>query len=811
MYLSVSGVLLLLLIAWHYSIQAAAHNTARDQVTSWLQSMGASAEQVDFRMLRGALTIQNIKATYLGGDLLIQQLFIKGNPASITSDHPLLQQMIISQASYDASALSKDWQGKNITFPPTLARLFYHTKHIQLVQSDISHSLTMPKLIIKQLSVSGSANKRHLMAQGYLGNTSNTWQMNSIIPTQSQQQTGHITSQYQGITSQISWTGFWLSNNLKVHVKQQQKSKSLQLDISQEGTQWNTHFNADTWNILQPTFQTSITGQGDIIKQGEAWLINSPKLRFNNSSLPSLHADITQSTAHNIHINTEKRQINIENLLIQDATFSIDTYSMPNISKAWHINLNNISLIDLHPTLLVQQSPIRFPALNGYAKIARNQLAFDVSGQSDNDQFVRLKSHGDTIRLTAKKVPLRMLRNLLPTPLQEKALTLEGSTQLQLSIKPTQQWQTTGQVHISDMHMASKNQIFKTSTLHLDIQHANLKGVQQASLTAEDWRIQLPLTPRQAWGSSSHLEDWIRIPWQLQNIQLKNGTINIGGEQQPWFEQANLHITHWQTPQAAQLDFQSSFGLSSLNLSMVLQPDAQRMMQWEKLKLSIQHANMFTLLPWLSLSGLPSFNKGQFSINLQANKETDIQGQAELLFSHLQCSTLNAYDDFLLHTTGQTGQNIIQRLSHKHKIAYQLNFHGKPEQDLGQLVGRAILQTTINKLNSAKNPKPHNKKQKVLGSIRIHQNDILSHNERTRLRQMIKQAKRRGWHIELLPDVGTSELTAQIKSQIYQTQALIKQFISQRGIKSQNIYLIAAHNKHHSTSSTASIHIYLVK
>ncbi|WP_038246494.1 hypothetical protein [Ghiorsea bivora] len=809
MYLSVSGVLLLLLIAWHYSIQVTAHNTARNQVTSWLQNMGASAEHVDFRMLRGALTINNIKATYLGGDLFIQQLFIKGNPASITSEHPLLQQVVINHASYDASGINKTWQPQHMTFPDTLARIFYHAKRVQLIQSDIKQTFGMPKFLIKQLTVSGSPNQRHITAQGSLGNTTNTWQMNSIVPTQNQQQTGHIIAQYQDITSDINWTGFWLTKNLKIHVQQQRQNKSLQLNINQEDNQWRTQFTANAWDIVRPDLQTSITGQGEIIKQGKTWVINSPKLSLTDTSLHALQSEITKSTVHDVHINTAKQRIAIDSLLIQDATFTIDTYSTIQLDNGWHINLDNISLLDIHPTLRVQNAPITFPALNGYAKIKNNQLEFDVSGQSANEQFVRIKSQDGNIHLTAKEVPLRLLRNLLPKPLQEKALTLQGDTQLQLTIKPWQQWQTTGKVNIHNMHLASKNQAFKAATFDLHIQHADLQGVQQATATASQWMMQLPLTPRQAWGTPSHLENWMRIPWQLQNIQLQDGRINIGGEQ-PWFNQANLYISNWQTKNTS-LTFQSDFGLSKLNATMLLQPDAQHMMQWKKIQLSIQHANMFTLSPWLSFSGMPTLNKGQFSIQMQATKKTNIQGTAKLLFSHLQFTALNTQDDFLLQATGQTGQSIIQHLSRNHQISYQLNFQGEATQDLGQVIGQALLQATMNKLSHTQNPKPHNEQRKVLGSIRIHQNDPLSHNERTRLRQMIKRAKRHGWHVELLPDLGTSELTSQLKIQSYQTQALIKHFMSKRGIKPQNIYLIAAQNKHHSTSSTASIHIHLVK
>ncbi|MCF6208275.1 MAG: hypothetical protein L3J61_02655, partial [Ghiorsea sp.] len=668
MYLSVSGVLLLLLIAWHYSIQVTAHNTARNQVTSWLQSMGASAEHIDFRMLRGALTINNIKASYLGGDLVIQQLFIKGNPASITSEHPLLQQVIINHASYDASGLNKTWQPQQMVFPDTLARIFYHAKHVQLIQSDIKQDFGMPKLLIKQLTVSGSPNQRHITAQGTLGNAANTWQMNSIVPTQNQQQTGHITSLYQGITSNIDWTGFWLTKNLKVHLQQQRQNQSLQLQISQQETQWDTRFDAHNWDIALPNkVQTSITGQGEIIKQDKTWLINSPKLTLTDTRLHALQSEITKSTVHDVHINTAKQRIAISSLLIQDAAFTIDTYSTTLFDNEWHINLDNISLLEIQPTLRVQNAPITLPALNGYAKIKNNQLEFDVSGQSANEQFVRIKSQGDNIHLTAKEVPLRLLRNLLPKPLQEKALTLQGDTQLHLTIKPWQQWQTTGKVHLKDMHLASKNQSFKASAFDLHIQHADLQGVQQATATANQWIMQLPLTPRQAWDTPSHLENWMRIPWQLQHIQLQNGRIYIGGEQ-PWFSQANLDISNWQSKNAS-LTFQSDFGLSKLKATMLLKPDTQHIMQWNKIQLSIQHANMFTLSPWLSFSGMPTLNKGQFSIQMQASKNQGIQGTAKLLFSHLQCTALNTQNDFLLHATGQTGQSIIQRLSHNQQIA----------------------------------------------------------------------------------------------------------------------------------------------
>jgi hypothetical protein len=304
------------------------------------------------------------------------------------------------------------------------------------------------------------------------------------------------------------------------------------------------------------------------------------------------------------------------------------------------------------------------------------------------------------------------------------------------------------------------------------------------------------------------LENWLRIPWQLQHVRFQDGSINIGGER-PWFSHADLQVFNWQT-QSARLTFQGDFGLSTLRATMRLQPDARHIMRWKTIQLSLKHANLFALSPWLSISGLPTLDMGQFSIQMRASKNPDIKGTADISFSHLQCTTLNAQQDFLLQTTGYTGQDMIQRLEQKHQIRFHLDFQGAATQDLGQVMGQALLQATTDKLAHAQPVKPDSISRQVLGNIRIHHKEPLSHNERTRLRQMIKRA-RHGGHIELLPDLGTSELTTQLETQIYQTQAMIKQFMSKHGIKPQNIYLVAARDKHHSISSTASIHIHWLK
>ena len=89
-YLTAVSVSLLLLLSWHFSLQAAAHNLAREQVRTWIRSLGADVGDIQFRMLRGALVLNDIQASIEGRPLHIQQLLLKGNTASIASDKLLL-------------------------------------------------------------------------------------------------------------------------------------------------------------------------------------------------------------------------------------------------------------------------------------------------------------------------------------------------------------------------------------------------------------------------------------------------------------------------------------------------------------------------------------------------------------------------------------------------------------------------------------------------------------------------------------------------------------------------------------------------
>ena len=241
----------------------------------------------------------------------------------------------------------------------------------------------------------------------------------------------------------------------------------------------------------------------------------------------------------------------------------------------------------------------------------------------------------------------------------------------------------------------------------------------------------------------------------------------------------------------------AEFGMVPLQANMVLTQNPYGQMQWASINIETKHANVFALSEWLQLSGLPLIEKGHASLSLKAKKiGSDTQGKATLTLRHMHTA------DHQTSSTPALSTLINQPRSTTIKIPFQ------GQGDWTTLLAQAALKQTANSAPSISTKT----EVKRLGSIRIHQGKSLTQNERSRLRQMIKQAKfKPKFHMELTPDLGTAELTPHMRQQIHHTQLMIKSFMAPRGIKAQNIYLVMAQEKHSSTGSAGAIHINLVK
>ncbi len=814
-YLTAVSVSLLLLLTWHFSLQSAAHDLTREQVRTWLHNLGAEAGDIQFRMLRGALVVNDIQASVKGNPLHIQQLLLKGNPATITSDKPLLNQVTIVNASFDAYAMSQTWPEPDIDLPDSLANILYQAKNISLQGSSIKHAYLLPEIFIGLVQIKGAGDKRQLQGRGFIDSSANHWTVESLMPTDHSRQSGRISYQFQGLNNQTSWSGSWKSENLRLTSLLSHLEGTLKVQTEQQQQQWLSSFDAYAWPLHLNGMQSSVTGSGSFSGTPENWIFDSDKLIWDDFHLDTGELGISRMSTHKLNINSASKRIAVDQLQLHQPSFTldIDQESLP--KPAWDTYIKAMDITALQSKLRYQNKQLILPVLSGSATVQSTSIRFDISTPAAEEQFVRLKSGPEgSVLVSARNIPLVQLRSLLPDPIQQQATSLLGNTSLKLTLKPLQQWHTSGNILVTDAQLASEHQLFKADLIQLHIQHADTSGVHQASFEADDWLMQFPLTPKQAWSDESYLDAWAAIPWSLQTMTFSDGKVSIGNEDQVWISDANLQLTQWQSPQPGTLELKGEFGLSPIRLRMALQSNPQHVMQWQSFNLNTKHADLFALSEWLKLSELPQIERGHFSVNLNAERiDVYTRASADITLNHMLLTpiqTMQQDDDLPLQETSFFSPHLANQLNSRKSV--QLNFPIQGRGDWSRLGAEALLKALQSQLARTPSREAQPKWQSsLLGSLHIHQNNGFSQNERVRLRQMIKQTKnKKNWHLELTPDLGTNELSPVLRQQIYHTQALIKNFISQRGISSKDIYIIRAREKHQSTSSSAAIHVKLV-
>ena len=809
LYLSVVAVLTLLLLAWHYSIQAAAHDAAIAQVRTWLQGMGASAGKVQFRLLRGALTIENVNADIQGNPLSIRTLFIQGNPASITTQQPKIQVVRIQGMSLEVSQMSEQWQNLNVATPQALQSLFRYAKTIHVQDSIISQPRQNIQIDLQALHISGSAEQRDLFGQGTFQqhNDAGIWHIESFIPSNTSLQTGEIIAQSDNGKRSLNWAGAWQHENMTIHFQHQTSSGgTLAIKLQQDKQQWKGDIQAQSWAIKTSAFKSLVSGALQFSGTTESWQVKSNKLLWQHTVIQQHQTSIQSMTSHQLHINQTQKTIQMSRLDIEDVNMSIST-TKSLIQPAWQWDIASINIEGLFISLGQNDENIHFPSMHGTASVQKNKLQLDISQQVDENQFWRIQSKGNgSLYLSASHVPLIQIRNLLPNPIRNQSYTIDGTAWLQLHSTPSQQWKTSGKVYVSDMMLGSKNQSFSADKVELTIEDADISGIKQANLRVDRWTMQLPMTPQQAWSNTSHLEAWASIPWSFQDIRFNQGKVVIGSHENTWLSQADLHIKHWQSDKPALFTLKAQLGDAPLSVDMKLRQE-EGIMQWQSIHMDIQHANLFFLKDWLTLSKLPYISRGHGSLILDVKQQDGLtQGDVDLKLLRLQL--LSKHQPNFLENTLQLSNNEITVLAQHIKASFQ----GTSDTAWSTMASLALMQQIKAQKKTIQQVATIQRNIQLLGSLRIQQDIRLSLNERTRLRRIIKAIKQHKHAIiELTPDIGTAELTPAFRQQIMQTQAVIKSFMGRRGIRRENIYFIIPQEKHQSMSDISAVHINLIE
>ncbi|MDQ6988276.1 MAG: hypothetical protein Q9M19_00215 [Mariprofundaceae bacterium] len=812
--------LMLLLLAWHFTIQEAAHQKATQEVQTWLESMGAQASKIHFRMLRGTLSISHIKVDVSGHDLLIQSLMIKGNLASLTSHKPLLHQVVIRQASWQRQDGAKLWQTQHVKLPPSLQTIFRHAKHIRILQSSIQNETSEEAIYIHHIDVSGPIENRVLRGQGYIQQQPQTWVLEAHFPIDFKQQTGQFSYTLQDVLHQVDWSGAWSQQNMQVHIVQTdltaitaypEQTASLDIRLLQQDTAWQGEVQAHLWLIDNPDISSRISGQAKVQGDIDDWIWRSEQLIAVDTTFKKHQSSIQNITFEQLHIDTKLRQFKAAKTTLNQVQLSLNVQDVLSRKTTWQVDLKNVVVQGLNTQLQLAEGQVNVIDLAGTARISPTSMYIDVqSQQGDASWHIYHQGVASLLYVRAKHVPLLQIRALLPAPIAHKATTLQGETSLRLQLQPWHDWQVKGKASISNMLLAWDSQQFSAKDVTLRLQQANRLGhVQVSSLQIKQWDLLLPLTPRQAWTTSSNLDDWLGLSWNIQRANLRDGSIALGQPEQVWFEQVQLQLQSWQSTTPATLDLSAVFGLSPLQLHMQLQSKDGKMV-WQDLSMRSKHANLFALSDWLTLSGFAGIEKGHGSLLLQAKQDSaGIVGKVNASFNQLTFEDGQAEQDYLSAQLAYPMQRYAEQAKYG-KLGLNTAFQGESNWSL--LAGQALLQQLKDQRPTSTAKRKKSLQRTHLSSISLHEKRKFSHNERLRLRDIAAQFKAmRGVRLELVPDLGTAELSPLLQQHITQTQQQIVTFLAQQGIQTRLMYPVRAQAKHRSTGSAGAIHLYAVQ
>jgi len=804
-YLTFLSVSLLMLTAWHFAIQSAAHDAALIQVRSWMQSLGMTVDSVQYRLLRGALTMQGIKANPLGQPLAISSVFMKGNPASLATNNPLIHLLRIEDVRFDAGA--NDAQSFHTTLPESLIGIFRYAHTLTLRNMRISNLKNIPDVQIQDIQVTGPNEARKIFGLGFLQIPENTWSLSSMIPADIAQQSGTLKYTYGTMLGEADWTGAWSQKNVNLHITQTLPGKKhAKAELTQKNQQWIGQVDLQSWLVKSPQLQATISGLAQVQGTAEQWTLQSPALDFEAATLLNYPAQFPLMHWQDVEIDIKNKSFNIGNAIIHDTQLNLNPNAALPTFGEWKGNIGHLAIEGLQASIALQETSLQLPNLSGTASVQDSKLTFDVTGRGQGNNYWRLQQDdSDKLHVIASDVPLIQLRNLLPQTLRQNVSTFEGSAELSFDFQPSKQWQMQGQVQAKDIRFANKEQNLSASMIDLHISDANVTGVSSAALTVNDWFLQLPINPSQAWSRESQFEAWSKIPWAFSDINLQHGDIAFGQAEQVWLSDADVHVVNWQSSDSS-LTLNGKFGMEPLTLTMDLSNDADNEVSWTKLQLQTSNANLSPVSSWLDISGYPSIEQGHITLDLYATKAMgNIEGNATITFDRLvlfqgQQSKL---------TNGTYADVFTQVLQQGNNISLSVPFAG--DGDWSQLAATTFMQTlaTPSAINISPTKPSH---QARLGSLRIHQGQGLSLNERTRIRKMLRGLKAsQAWHLVLTPDFGTAQPSQELHDQVARTQQRIKAFLNRQGISSRRIFPILAQEKHHSTSAAGAVHIDIIK
>ncbi len=841
-YLTAALVLMLVLIAVHFSIQAWGQQQARLWVTAWEKQYDGHVGNVRLHMLRGALTMRDITWKSDGIEFRAPFILLRGN-LSDSIEHVDIREIALQGAKLTLSnKIFQQVLQKKSSLSELLswARLLDNVKNMQsddmdiIVQEGIEGALPLQPLAVHHVNLSATPRQQQWTLSGAVwGGAINissqnddqqmTWsKLNAVQLTKSlglSAMKGSVAGKAAWQKKQLSGNIVWQNNPLNSNKKQiAEGSLGFQGVVSESG--WQGDIQAVDWPLqlfsaYMPVLHERalksayMTGLLQIKRQRQGWQVSMDAgvmrhLDYSSESKPAWY--LQHVAFKKAKLTWPQRILRMDDVFIEQGSWAVDSTSDTTVgsTSAWQVNLPNVSFKEVKFGDIAKH--IWLPDMQGKLSLHGQRLSIKARTDSEAIGLWALQAQGLVgenidIKVQAKEVPLLNFRDALPQMFVENA-RLNGDVSLDLKgVWNTAGWQLQGDMSGQDImwnrggwlwraeHMRLENIIFSsTQRPHVDTwQVYNWAG--QTSLAPWSQVISVDAAQKQP---ALSLDDW-----NIKHINIGYGKFSLGQADAVWFESDMMKFENFEQNQVVNMRMKGRLADGSFTLKGDWFPWGRT--PWVTLHAKLKHALPFAAAPWLQLSGLPKMVRGRISADIKidqvSKKPHHYQGVMQLKLSHGQLQNGVSSNKVLSEATGFEAHALFDRISNNGDIELKIPLQGNWVYTplSSNMLGTKLLAALADKVMLEAT---HARKKELvhLSNIRLHDSfngraDSLKHNERVRLRKVIHVLQReKKWVIELQPQLGQEVLSEMLIQRVRKTQEQITGFLVSRGISPSRIF-----------------------
>ncbi len=849
--LAVSGT------ALHFRLQAHVQQQARQMVDDWLATVSGQAGRVRYQLLRGDISISNIHLTRAGMRVHVGRVWLHAPLSVLGAGHLVFSDVRLKGLTVDFSpvvytGISGSALQRRVLAAMGLLRMTRRVRVEGLLLRaqalDGSLLLATGRMRFDARGVRRSL-RLHLETAGGAVDGRGSWQWDEAghVRMQTSWQWSHLSMPavlaHLGLArwlhgdgdGHLTWQADWDDNTHDI---------SGQLTVSGTAAKSGSPASADftvsarhdrvtarlackalpLHDISSPTlagrhlaravFSGEIRAESAGLKGWSYALEGSlADVVYAADGLPGWHA--AQATVSGLTLRMPGHELRIRKLAVTDSevVLLLPRGGEPGgHAPGWHLTVEAMQLQGLRVRLQLPDDGgfLRLPALQGRGRLrAGGGITLDLHSSAQEGQQWRIRGRGSlknrmfAVDVTAGDVPLVQLRPLLPDLGWlglGAAPELHGQVTLDLRVQGDDTGvYASGDVSASSLALAAAGTRVSAARMQLVLQRTGPALVHIGSIRLDGWRYQMPLMPMDAAPSVAPPERAQSRQWRLDDIELNEGTISVGGGA-AWMRRVRVRVHGLYAGNDAPVSVQARLGEGSLQLGGTV--DVFSPQQRFAMRCRLRHALPFFLGDWLAISGVPRITRGRWNADLRVKTSGPEGGYRGVLYLGLYHGQLESGvfpDDALLKLAGYSMRSIFHRLRTRSRWWLKVPLAGAASDFGLRALGTQVLAEIRRQMAGTASADPLRGEEApiALEHVRLHDGKPLSLNERMRLRRLLSRLKeQRGFIIDLQPQLGSEPLDSGMIARIRHTQAMIERYLRRQGIGTMRIFPVWPQARH---------------